>query len=134
MGISNWLAVVVSALAVFTIGWLWYGPLFSKPWASGMGFSNSGSDATVPPPTMLFLSYLMSFFLATALASILGTAGITEIGAALQAAFMLWLGIVATTYTLNQIYDNRPWRVWAINIGYHLVGMLVMALILTLWP
>ena len=57
-----------------------------------------------------------------------------ETAAALQAAFMLWLGIVATTYTLNQIYDNRPWRVWAINIGYHLVGMLVMALILTLWP
>ena len=41
---------------------------------------------------------------------------------------------IRDSYTLNQIYDNRPWRVWAINIGYHLVGMLVMALILTLWP
>ena len=68
----NWLAVTVSALAVFILGWLWYGPLFSKPWASGMGFQNSGSDAKMPPPAMLFMSYLMSFFLATALASILG--------------------------------------------------------------
>ncbi len=133
MGVSNWLAVLVSALAFFAIGWVWYGPLFSKPWASGMGYDGSGSDMSMPP-MMLVMSFLMSFFLATALASILGTAGVTETGAAIQAAFMLWLGLIATTYTLNQVYDNRPWRVWAINIGYHLVGMLVMALILTVWP
>ena len=98
-----------------------------------MGYDGSGSDMSMPP-MMLVMSFLMSLFLATALASILGTAGVTETGAAIQAAFMLWLGLIATTYTLNQVYDNRPWRVWAINIGYHLVGMLVMALILTAWP
>lgn len=132
MGITNWLAVAVAALAAFMIGWIWYGPLFSKPWASGMGYNTSNTDMKMPP-MMLVMSFLMSFFMAVTLASILGTAGVTAAGAALQTAFLLWLGIVATTYTLNQVYDNRPWRVWAVNVGYHLVSMLVMALIVAVW-
>jgi len=126
---ANWLAVAVSALAVFMIGWIWYGPLFSKPWASGMGYDMSGDMKM--DPKMLVVSYLMSFFTAWTLSTLL--ADTTELGAALKGAFLLWLGLVATLYALNQVYDSRPWRVWAINVGYHLVGMLVTAAIVTLW-
>lgn len=126
---ANWLAVAVAALAVFMIGWIWYGPLFSKPWASGMGYDMSGDMKM--DPKMLVVSYLMSFFTAWTLSTLL--ADVTDLGGALQGAFLLWLGLVATLYALNQVYDSRPWRVWAINVGYHLVGMLVTAAIVTLW-
>lgn len=133
MGINNWLVVVVAALASFMLGWIWYGPLFSKPWASGMGYDTSNSDMKMPPLNLV-LSYLMSFFMAMALSAIMAAGSVAGAGAALQMAFLLWLGIVATTYTLNQIYDSRPWRVWAVNVGYHLASMLLIALILAVWP
>ena len=49
MGVSNWLAVLVSALAFFAIGWVWYGPLFSKPWASGMGYDGDLIEQRIEP-------------------------------------------------------------------------------------
>ncbi len=36
----NWLAVVVSAIAFFVLGGLWYGPLFGKKWQSAVGLSD----------------------------------------------------------------------------------------------
>lgn len=129
---ANWLAVAVSALAVFMIGWIWYGPLFSKPWASGMGYDQSG-DMTMDPK-MLVLSFLLSFFTAWTLSTLLAAGQVADLATALHTTFLIWLGLVATLFALNQVYDSRPWRVWAINVGYHLVGMLVTAAIVTLWP
>ncbi len=33
----NWTAVLVSAVLLEVLGYLWYGPLFGKPWAAAMG-------------------------------------------------------------------------------------------------
>ena len=98
-----------------------------------MGYDSSNSDMKMPPLNLV-LSFLMSFFMAMALSAIMAAGQVQGAGAALQTAFWLWLGIVATTYTLNQIYDSRPWRVWAVNVGYHLASMALIALILALWP
>lgn len=36
----NWLALVVSFLLAFALGWLWYSPmLFGNTWAEGVGIS-----------------------------------------------------------------------------------------------
>jgi uncharacterized membrane protein YpjA len=32
IGEVNWLAVIVCAVLSMVIGFIWYGPLFSKPW------------------------------------------------------------------------------------------------------
>ena len=36
---TNWLAVLVSAVAGFALGWLWYGMLFLQKWADGNGLT-----------------------------------------------------------------------------------------------
>lgn len=128
---ANWLAIAVSALVVFMIGWIWYGPLFSKPWASGMGYDMNGDMKM--DPKMLVVSYLLSFFTAWTLSTLLDAGQVADLAVALRTTLLIWLGLVATTFALNQVYDSRPWRVWAINVGYHLVGMLATAAIVTLW-
>ena len=47
----NWLAVLVAVVASFFFGWLWYGPLFGKKWASLMKFpTDMKPDPKVIPP------------------------------------------------------------------------------------
>ena len=37
----NWLALLVSVVASFALGSIWYGPLFAKIWQRAMGFENA---------------------------------------------------------------------------------------------
>ena len=37
LGELDWLAVIVGAIAVMILGWLWYGPLFGKAWSRATG-------------------------------------------------------------------------------------------------
>lgn len=35
----NWIAVIVSAVVAYALGFVWYGLLFGKQWASGLAIS-----------------------------------------------------------------------------------------------
>lgn len=124
----NWIAVVLAAVVYFVLGAVWYGPLFGKMWVAGMGLNPDSMQAA---KSGFVITFVANLGLATALASI--TAGLTGAGAAMQAAFWLWLGLVATTATVNAVWDSRPWSVLAINQGYHLVAMLLAAAIVGAW-
>ncbi|MGY8815021.1 MAG: DUF1761 family protein [Gammaproteobacteria bacterium] len=44
----SWIAVVVSFVVSFMLGWLWYSPmLFGKKWAEGVGVE-MGDASTMP--------------------------------------------------------------------------------------
>jgi hypothetical protein len=125
----NWLAIFVAALAYFLLGALWYGPFFGKIWAAGMNIDPTQGGSMAAGYAITFVGNLL---LATVFARILSLAPAT--GDALMLAFWLWLGFVATTLTITALWDSRPRAVAAINVGYHLAGMLVAALVLSMWP
>ena len=58
---------------------------------------------------------------------------IYESSRAFRLALTLWIAFVATTSLTDYMYANRPRKLWAINYGYHLVGMIVVAFILAAW-
>lgn len=39
---TNWLALIVSALAGMGMGWIWYGLLFTNQWMAGNGITMDG--------------------------------------------------------------------------------------------
>jgi hypothetical protein len=40
----NWLAVVAASLVGFAIGFIWYGPLFGKPWMASVGMTEEDAQ------------------------------------------------------------------------------------------
>ncbi len=42
---TNWLALVVAAVAGMALGWLWYGMLFTSQWMAGNGITMQGETA-----------------------------------------------------------------------------------------
>lgn len=124
----NWLAVIVAAIVYFVVGFVWYGPLFGKQWAAGMGMDTSDMK---PEPMKLGLVALMGLFVSIALAALLNATATADLASALVRTFLAWAGFVAATSASEQIMDTRPWNLWGINKGYHLVAMLAAALVLT---
>jgi hypothetical protein len=128
----NWLAVIVAAFANMVTGALWYGPLFGKPWMQELGLTMEdieGGDMAKPYAVAILNSLLMAFVLANAIA----WTGAATIGTGVLLALVLWVGFTGFTFAVNHAFEGRSTRLWLINSGTFLAGLVVMSIILTLW-
>jgi hypothetical protein len=134
----NFTAVVLAALANMVIGMLWYGPLFGKKWQELMGFTResmksmkmtAGQAIVGGCVTALIMSYILAHD-AFVWGAFFGTS-VTPFVFALQLAFWIWLGYVATTQVGVVLWEGRPWKLFFLNAGNMLVSLIAMSLILT---
>ena len=58
------------------------------------------------------------------------TAGVATL---VETSFMIWLGFVATTILVNNLFAGRGFKVWAIEAGNHIVFLLICGGILAVW-
>ena len=135
----NYLAVIGAAIAQMVLGFLWYGPLFGKPWMALMGITPEKMDAMKQKSMgktyaiMTVGALLMSFVLAHALvfaSSYLKAEGVT---AGLAAGFWNWLGFIAPVTIGSVLWEGKPWKLWVLNAGYYLIGLCLMGIILAVW-
>ena len=76
----NHLAVLVAAVAVFVLGWLWYSPLlFYKPWMRLRGLDPVAAMAGAKMPRgKLLVEFVRCFLLAFVITRFVGLLGITN--------------------------------------------------------
>ena len=138
----NYLAVLASTVFMMFLGGLWYGPLFGKQWIALMGFDpQKVADMQAKGMGAMWKSYalmalgalVMSFVLAHSV--IFGAAYLNQSGMSvgLQAGFWSWAGFIAPATMGMVLWEGKSWKLWFINAGYYLVGLLVVGVILALW-
>jgi uncharacterized protein YacL len=131
----NWLALVACAVASMVVGFIWYGPIFSRQWGELTGWTAEKVQAE--PQSRLMQSYgmalVIAFVMAFFLSNVLRLAAVEGIASGLFIALVTWLGFVATSIGVNYTFQRRPLMLFVIEAGYHLVAMLVFSIILTLW-
>jgi predicted membrane protein len=126
----NWIAVVISALAGFAVGGLWYGPLFGSAWRQESGVTlEKAKSANMPKlyGTVLILNLIAAF----SLAMFIGPNATWSFG--LFAGFMTGLTFIATALGVIYLFEYRSLRLWLINAGYQIVIFSVMGTILGAW-
>lgn len=137
--VLNFAAIFVATFAAIALGFLWYGPLFGKPWMAMMGLSKDSMDkAKAKGMTKNYLimtlgSFLMAFVLAHALEFASAYTQTYGVAAGLMAAFWNWLGFIAPVQAGDQLWGGKPWKLFLITGGYYLVSMCMMGVILALW-
>jgi uncharacterized membrane protein len=135
MQVLNYWAVLGAAVAAMVIGSLWYSPLLlGNPWMKLNNISAKDSkEMSKGMFSAMFGMFVGSLIMSYVLAYVLVLVGAVTISSALVAALWLWLGFIVVPYSSGVLFERRPVGLFFINIGYYLVGMLVMALILTAW-
>jgi len=131
----SYLPVLVAAVVVFVLGWLWYSPLlFYKPWmrlrgldpvAAMTGAKMPGGKLVVELARCIILAYVIARFVALL--------GIGSWLGAVHFGLMVWIGFPVIILTGSVLWENTPWKVAAIHAGDWLVKMLVISIIVTLW-
>ncbi len=131
----NWLAVAASAIAYFCIGAVWFGPVFGKMWMKGHG---------ITPPTeeekkqmnmgmilgMSFVKTFLMVILTAYVVMIINYKG--DMMTALKIGAVLG-GISAFPIGINYIFLKKPIYIWALDGGYHAVGVIITSIILSVW-
>lgn len=136
----NMLAVLVAVVANFVLGFLWYTTLFAKIWGKEMGYDpNMRPDKKTMLKGMAFMiigNFLFVWVLAWTMAGWQFIPGAKEMGPlvnAINSGFFLWLGFYVPVHLGAIVWERKSWKLFAINGGYHLASLLVVALIISYW-
>jgi hypothetical protein len=128
----NALAVAVSGAILWLIGALWYSPLlFAKPWSKLVTVPTEGKGKTMMVGMMA--SLILDMVLAFVLAHVILWSGADSFYHGALIGFILWMGFFAAPALPQGIYEGRPFKLFAINTGYMLVGLTVIGGVLAVW-
>lgn len=134
LGNLNWLAVLIAAVAYFAIGFLWYTVLFGNTWIRLMGKTREELGRPGPSYAITVVAELISAIVLAVLIGMLRHAGpVGAVDGALL-GLLIGAGIVATSYVIESIFAGRRAALYLVNVGYHVVALIVMGAILGALP
>ena len=132
----NILAVVVSGIVAFIIGFAFHGPLFGKLWmrlanihpTGNEKFSDMYGKMAWNVVTNLVTAYALGIIINIAVSSsLLGTA---TVWTGVICALVVWLGFLVTSSSIEVIWMGRAFKLWLFECVSSLVVMVVMGIIL----
>lgn len=128
----NYLAVFVSAVAVFGLGSLWYTPiLFGNVWLKEVGITPD--EAAKGNMAKTFgLGFLCILLMCLTLAMFFRGSDYTWLEGARWGSYA-GLGLMGATVALNAVYESKSFTYIAINAGYVIIGMAIAGAILRAW-
>ena len=130
----NYLAVLVAAIASMFVGFLWYGPLFGKTWMKLMGFSEATMKKMKMTATKAYvIAFIVALVSAYVLARFVDYIQAATMGDAIAAAFWIWLGFMTPLNLGSVLWENKPMKLFLINVAHNLVALIIAAIILTIW-
>lgn len=136
----NLIAILIAVIVNFVIGFIWFGPLFGKTWGKEMGYdSNAKPEKSVLLKGVSFMiigNFLLAWVFAHNIAAWDFVPGTKEAGAlrnGIKSAVFTWLGFYLPSQLVATVWEKKSWMLFAINTGYSLLALLVVALILTHW-
>lgn len=126
--INIW-AVLVAALASFVVGFLWYNPkVFGKKWQKEVGLSDDAM-ANANMGLIFGTSFVLTFIMALVIASFhpMGY------GQGIWMGGFFGIGLVATSFGVNYLFQRKSLSLWLIDAGYQVVVLMIAGLIVGAW-
>jgi hypothetical protein len=127
----NLLAVLVSAICQWLLGALWFNVVYAKRWKALVGFKEDEK------PKLLVLGMIGSFVgdlvLSFMLAHLVIWTFANTFARGIGLGILFWIGLMAPPLISQHIFENRPFKLFAINAGYWMLAMGLGGGIVAVW-
>ncbi len=130
----NWIAVLVSGLAYFCIGAIWFNPkVFGTMWMKGHNLSNPTEEDKKSMPKLMMLTLLLSII------SAIGTGYFVYALNSMDWMMGAKIGLVISASSafvaigMTHLYTKKSMTTIIVDSLYHIVGAIVCGIILSVW-
>jgi len=127
----NLLAVLVAALYQWILGALWYSLFFAKPWMAATG--RTKGEKPKGAVLAISLSFIGGLVLSFMLAHVVRWSNARGIGRGAFVSIVCWAGFILVPFFAEMIFEKRPCKLFAINIGYWLLAVVGSGVLLAVW-
>lgn len=136
LGDLNWPAVIVAGVVYYAVGALWYsGAGFGKPWMRSIGWDPG--DGAPKMGVVEVVGPLLAYLVAAIAVGMLAVAtGSDSFGEGLVLGLVAGVGIAGVLAYVTAVFDPKkvePMTWFAVTAGYHLVGLVATAIIVSVW-
>ena len=129
----NAVGVLISAIAFYMVGFVFYGVIFQSIWVELWNFTEAETAAMGENATLsMAMGFVISVFSAVFIGLALKMFGTTDLNSALRKAIFLWAGFAFPTLAYDSVYAEQSATLLAIDAAHLLVGFMVAAAIQTL--
>ncbi len=128
----SFLPILAAAVANVILGMIWYNPrVFGNAWMAAGNIVPSERGKKMMPVSA-FLAFLAAMVVAYVMNHFGIAWGVFDWIGAIELAFWCWVGFVAPTMLGMVLWEQKPFKYYAIVAGYWLVSFIVMAVVLVL--
>ena len=131
---TNYIAVVVAAIASFAFGSIYY-TVLGRHWRAAIGKTEEQMKDDGMKPSVFIVAALAQLVMAWVLSGIIGHLGtdqVTVVNGLISAGFV-WVGFVATTLAVNHGFQGARKSLTLIDGGHWLGVLLVQGLVIGLF-
>ncbi|HEU4471465.1 MAG TPA: DUF1761 domain-containing protein [Flavisolibacter sp.] len=129
----EWLHILVATLAYFSLGAIWYGPLFSKKWIAYHGINVNDPGMKKGVAGIMLLSFVLFFLVTTGLAILIGRLELAGVLSGLKLGLFTGTFFSAAAISITYLYLQKPFGLHFIEGLYHIIGQALAAIILCIW-
>lgn len=126
-------AILTGGVVFWILGAAWFSPvLFAKPWMSLLGMKKTEGRR----PGMLLAmtaALICDVVIAFMLAHLIMWANATSFAWGAIIGVIAWVGFIAAPSLPQGMFEGRPFKLFAINAGYWLVGLILVGGMLAVW-
>jgi hypothetical protein len=127
----HWLSVLVSAVAAFAIGGLWYSPaLVGNAWQKLINLSDE-EIKSANMPLIYGTTFVLNIIGALFLDLFIGSSSTWLSG--LLSGLLVSIAWITTSFGINYLFGQKPFKLFLIDAGYFVVYFSVMGIILGVW-
>lgn len=133
----NWLAIAVSALAYFALGAIWFNPkVFGTIWMKGHSITPTEEDKKKMPMVML-TTFILCFIGTIAMAYFVEVFRYYQVNwqwySGVKVGLVAGCGFTGVGMAMNYMYTRKSLTLIIIDSSYHIAGMVVAGIILSVW-
>lgn len=128
---DNWLAILAAAVAIYAVGFIIYGAVFSQLWMRLSGYTK---EQLQPHMWKTAISWIMPVLTAIGLALILKSARVDNLATGLMISLEVWFFIVLSTRLYSFVYSPEKPGLLVMDAIHLLLGVLIAGGIISAWP
>jgi hypothetical protein len=130
----NWLAVLVAAIAYFSLGAIWFSkPVFGGKWVALHQINMDDPEAKKGVGVIMFGSFILMLLATVGLAILVVRFQFYEVISGIKLGLFTGVCFASTAISVTFLYIKKPLAIHFIDNLYHVVGQIIAAIILCVW-